>query len=535
MSLKRIIIDYFIRHKLKLILVILFVLLSALFAIIPAQILRYFVDDILPSKDVNKIFIASIIYVLSYVCLGIVNFINSYIMLNTSQYITAELRIKMMQHVEKLSYNLLVNTSSGSIESYFNNDVNSINELFTSGVIDMISDIFKMIMIAISIFVYSYVFGIILIVILPFLVLFTSFIRKRMLKAQLRTKNLEGDINKFLLESIENAEQVKVNKANKYVLTRYNKVLLSHFKVNQASNLYDAIFSPFMQLVRNIVICVVLLLTGYKNDIFGMSIGMVISSISLLTDLFTPIENIGMEIQTIQKSLAAIKRINSFLIMEETNDNDISFNSNNFDIVYDNVYFAYEKEDVISNFSLKINQGDKLTLKGPSGVGKSTLMKLAMGLLKPSKGKVSIGGIDTYRLDDESRKKLFAIVYQDPFFSNGTIYEEVSLLDENISKQEVRQALNQVGLDYIDDIDKILIPNEYSSGELALFNIARVIVRNPKIIFLDEMNSKIDPYTAHNIIELINKISKDKIVISISHYGELLDKAKVIEMTKTDL
>ena len=158
-----------------------------------------------------------------------------------------------------------------------------------------------------------------------------------------------------------------------------------------------------------------------------------------------------------------------------------------------------------------------------------------MGLLKPSKGKVSIGGIDTYRLDDESRKKLFAIVYQDPFFSNGTIYEEVSLLDENISKQEVRQALNQVGLDYIDDIDKILIPNEYSSGELALFNIARVIVRNPKIIFLDEMNSKIDPYTAHNIIELINKISKDKIVISISHYGELLDKARVIEMTKTDL
>ena len=256
---------------------------------------------------------------------------------------------------------------------------------------------------------------------------------------------------------------------------------------------------------------------------------MIISAITLLTDLFTPIENLGMEIQTIQKSVAAVKRINEFfkLTADDPKTEEVPKGST---VVLKNVSFAYENKPVIEDFSLTIQPGEKIALQGPSGVGKSTLLKLMMGLLKPTGGEVTIGGVSSYALADEAKRKLFSIVYQDPFFSGGTIYEEITLKNNEISREEVLESLRAVGLEYIQDIDIILNDKEYSSGELSLFNIARVIVQKPEIIFLDEMNAKLDSLTGKQIISLINQFSKDKIVISINHYGDILENAKIIRM-----
>ena len=272
-----------------------------------------------------------------------------------------------------------------------------------------------------------------------------------------------------------------------------------------------------------------MIISGYDANIFGMSPGMIIASISLVTDLFTPIENLGMEIQTIQKSFASVKRINEFLAFEEMPKKEhIKINDNI--IEFKDVSFSYDKNEVISDFNLKISSGEKLVLMGPSGSGKSTIMKLAMGILNPTKGSVTIGDAPLFMIDEAMRKELFAIVYQDPFFSGESIYNEIALNDNKISKEAVKEALGLVGLDYIDNLDMVLNPKEYSLGELSLFNIARVIVRNPKVIFLDEMNAKIDPITSKQIIELINKISKDKIVISINHYALNLENAKILKI-----
>lgn len=530
MNISKIIILYFKNHKLKALLIILMIILVSLVALVPAHILRVIVDDAISNSKIKLLIIYSIIYGLTYLLIGIITFFKDMIMLYTSQDITANIRCQMMKHVHKITYNSLVNTSSGTLESYFNNDVNSINELFTSGIVNICTDLFKMLGILITIFIYSYVFGFIMLIILPLLILFTSFVRKKMMKAQLKTKSLEGNVNKSLLENVENIEQIKVNKAFDYAKNKYSHILKNHFKASQASYFYDAIFSPIMQIVRNIVVVGILLISGYNHNIFGMSIGMIISSISLITDLFTPIEALGMEIQTIQKSLASVKRINQFFKIEADDKKMLSIN-NPTKIVFENVCFGYNDKAVINDFNLVINNNDKIVLKGPSGVGKSTLMKLAMGLIKPTSGKVLIDDINAYDIKDESRAKLFSIVYQDPFFSNQSILDEIRLNDKNIPPKKVKEALNKVGLDYIDDLEKILDRSNYSSGELALFNIARIIAKDTKILFLDEMNAKIDPLTAKKIINLINEIAKDKIVISINHYGDILDNAKIIDLT----
>lgn len=529
MSVGKIIFQYFKSHKIRAVWILIFILLVTILALLPAQILRIIIDDVIENKKISQLVFAALLYACVYVILGIVTFLKEILLLSTSQSIAMDLRLNMMKHVHSMSYKALVNTDSGTLEAYLNNDVNAINELFTSGVIQIITDVFKMVGIAVTIFIYSVNFGYIVLGLLPVFVLFTSFVRKKMLKAQLKSKTLEGNVNKNLLETVENIEQLKVNKAEAYASHNYQEVLNCHFKVNQASNFYDAFFSPMMQFLRCFVVCAVLLVSGFNTDIFGLSVGMIVSAITLLTDLFSPIENLGMEIQTIQKSIAAIKRINLFFKQEKMEAKEYHAITD-YTIFFDHVSFSYEEKSVIQDFSLKIKWGEKIVLQGPSGIGKSTLLKLAMGLLKPSQGKLTIGGEDSYKIDDKMRRELFSVVYQDPFFSGGTIYQEVSLFDEEISREQTRLALNQVGLDYITDLDEVLNDKEYSSGELALFNIARVIVRNPKIIFLDEMNAKIDPLTSKHIISLINQFAEHKTVISIHHYGDALKDARLIQL-----
>ncbi len=529
MKVGKIFFTFLKKNKIKTVILILSILLVTIAALLPAQVLRIVVDQMIPQANPHKLLMIGFVYVGTYILVGLTTFLKDVFMLSFSQQFMKKLRSSMMEHIGNLSYTSIVNSDSGNLEAYFNNDVNALNELFTSGVISMITDLLKMVGILISIFIYSFIFGWIVVGIMPFLFLLTLFVRKGMLKAQLKTKSLEGNVNKILLENMENIEQLKANHAEEYALGKYKMILKNHFKASQSSNFYDAFFSPVMQLIRSLLICSILLLSGWNPNLFGMSIGMIISAIALLTDLFSPIENLGMELQTIQKSIAALKRINIFFQME-IDDKKIEQNIDDLNISFQNVSFGYNDTEVIHDFTLDIVKGDKIVLQGPSGAGKSTLMKLAMGILKPTKGEVKIGNEEIYLMNQNNRNKIFSIVYQDPFFSGDSIYEEITLKDNSISKDRVKKVLEYVGLGYIDNLDQKLNPANYSSGELALFNIARMMIQNAQIIFLDEMNSKLDPITSKHIISLINSYTKDKTVISISHYGGMLDQSKIIHI-----
>lgn len=242
-----------------------------------------------------------------------------------------------------------------------------------------------------------------------------------------------------------------------------------------------------------------------------------------------------MELQTIQKSLTAIQRINEFFKLEDDDKKNKQMigNYNDLELVFDNVSFAYDNsENVIDHFNYTIHQNNRLVLKGRSGSGKSTLFKLAYGLIKPTSGRVTINEVDTYLLSNDSKRKLFGIVYQDYFFSGGTIKEEITLLDSSISDEKIYSTLKLVGLDRITDINIPLKITDYSTGELSLFNIARAIILDSKILFLDEMNAKIDSVSAKKIIDVIDYVSKDKMVLSINHYGDLLPNSKILNIEK---
>lgn len=535
MNVMKAVFNYFKKNKLIFIFTLVIIIVVAFLSLLPPRLLGIIVDDVIKQDRYDLLWIYASIYTSLYVFIGIVSFLKDVVLVKISQGITKKIRYAMLKHLNIISYEKLSQLTSGNMEANFNNDVDAINELITSGAVSIVIDLLKVIGISISIFLYSIYFGLIILGVIPLLILFTAFVRKRMFNSQFIARKLEGGVNSQILESVENIEAIKIYKASNYASKKYHSALLQHYHASMKSSIYDSLFSPVMQITQNIIIAAVVILVAKDNAIFGMSVGMVVSAIAYLKDLFSPIEAMGMEIQTIQKSMAGIKRINQFFNYEtEENKKDIEyFDYEHIVIEFDNVTFYYENGvDVIKDYSLIIKDNDKIVLKGDSGAGKSTIFKLAYGLIKPKSGKITVNGIDAHLLSDKMKKRLFSIVYQNYFFSNGTIYEELTLLDNSISKEACYNTLALVGLKRIDNIEKKLILSDFSTGELALFNIARAVLRNAKVLFLDEMNAKIDPVTAKMILKVINEVSENKIVLSINHYGEYIKESRIENIIK---
>lgn len=197
----------------------------------------------------------------------------------------------------------------------------------------------------------------------------------------------------------------------------------------------------------------------------------------------------------------------------------------------ENVSFAYDSVHmIVDNFSLKINRNEKITFIGKSGAGKSTIFKLITGIVSPNKGAVRISDVDSYDFSSTMRKKTFSILFQEPFFLHKTMREEIRLFDENIDDDQILIALQKVGMDKRVELDEKYDPIKYSTGEKMLLNLARIIVNPCEIILLDEMNSQIDSITLEKIIEEVEKISQNRMVVSIEHYGRKLQGCKIVEL-----
>ncbi len=533
MNVNKCIRKYFKNHKWILLLTILVIVLSTLIVLIPPQILRLIVDDYIPNKLMNQLLLISLLYAGMYISSYIISYLEKVLLILISNEFSKELRIEMMLKIQMLSYKTLSTIDSSKLEANITNDVDEINSLIVEGVITLVIDLIKIIGILVSIYVYSLYFGLIVTLVLPIIILFTLFIKKRMFQSQKDNKSSEASVNKLVKENLDNIKTIKSFRIYDKIISKYNEVLNTYYKTSTKSSNYDSFYSPVINILKYIMIVLLIILSSQFNSVFALSCGVVVSMIDLIASLFSPIETLGMSIQTIQKSLASISRINDFFLLEEDNKNDLISNIDltNISIKFDHVSYGYNNNNIVINdFNYVLNENDKLTLIGRSGCGKSTLFRLTYGLIKPLKGRVLINNIDAYYLSDDIKSKVFSIVYQDTFFTGGSIKEELTLLDSNINDNDIYDVLNKVGLKRINDINIKFVESDYSTGELQIFNIARTILTNSKIILLDEFNSKIDLINANNIIDIINNVSKNKIVIAITHYGKNLDNSKVLNL-----
>jgi len=521
------IINVFKEYKLLTFLLFFIIIGTISFSLATPQVLKYIIDDYLTVGGKSLLF-PSLLYFATIVLLGIFNFGKEGIITIFGQKIIRKIKEEMMIKLEKIPIGYLSTNESGSVVSRFSNDVEAVGSLFTSGIVSMFVDVFKIIGIVISIWIFSYKLAILVLFIIPIVYFLTREFQKKMLKVQKLYRVLTAKVNNHIPESINNIQMIKSFAKEEYMENKYVDYLDKSYEAMDKINFYDSIFSPIILVLRAVVIAIVVILSSDYLSFLGISIGTVAAAIELINNIFTPIENLGMELQNIQQSIAGIYRIDEFLNEKEETKKKVDFTyekiiNSNLNIELNDVNFNYEEgENILENVNLSIKHKESVTFAGRTGSGKTTLFKLILGLLEPSSGSVTLSNVKVSEIPNYEKRKIFGYVEQSFSFIKGSVGEQISLKDEKISKEDIENAMKFVGLhDYIINLeegyDTLASPHLFSQGQRQLLSIARAIVTSPPIMLLDEITANLDSETEEKIISVLRGVSSERTVLSISH------------------
>ena len=451
------------------------------------------------------------------------------------QKITHSLRSALMDKYSCLTTSGLTSQEPGTVVSRFVGDADTVENLFTSGIISMFADACKIISIVAVIWFKNKGLAIVLLVILPFLFVFTRIIQKNMLAAQIENRRAVGRASGHVPETLHNIRTIHTLGKENYMAQRYDEYICESYTAIEKNNFYDALYSPVILILNAIVVAVVMLFSASDNQsvltFFGMSAGTAVAVINYISQIFAPVENLGMEIQTIQSAIAGVHRINEFFELDEFSvkkdlyivENTAMAADSDVLVDFNNVTFSYDDDkNVVENLSFSIKKGEQVTLSGRTGAGKSTIFKLLLGLYKPQSGEVLINGIHADTITDKDKRKLFAYVEQTFHMVAGTVKEQITLFDDSISDEDVKNICITTGLDdAITSLEKgydtICTPDLFSQGQWQLLSIARAAVAKPQLLLLDEMTANLDTETEKAVLNALDNVCKDRTVISISH------------------
>lgn len=501
-------------------------------ALLPPWILGSIVDTITAGNVVPVALV--ILYFAFTVLTGLTESIREGLLTVFGQKITHALRSSMMEKYTNLTAGELTKQEPGTIVSRFVGDVDTVENLFTSGIISMFADACKIISILVVIWLKNRGLAIVLLILLPFLYWFTRTVQKNMLKAQIENRRAVGRASGHVPETLHNIRTIHTLGKERYMEERYDEYIAESYRAVDRTNFYDAIYSPVILILNAIVVAVVMLFSASGNakvlTLFGMSAGTAVAVINYISQIFTPVESLGMEIQTIQSAIAGVHRINEFYALEELPERvrnletPVVTEEETPFVELQNVTFAYEDDSrkILHHLSFKVYPGEQVTLSGRTGAGKSTVFKLLLGLYQPGEGKVLIQGRDAIQIPEHEKRSLYGYVEQTFHRVPGTVKDQITLYDDSFTMEEVREAATIAGLDAtIEQLEKgydtICTSEIFSQGQWQLLSIARAAVAKPKLLLLDEITANLDAQTEEEVLQALKRASEGRTVISISH------------------
>ena len=497
-------------------------------ALLPPLILGDVVDSLTQGQQVNIGII--VLYFGLLVLTGIMESAREGLLTVFGQKITHTLRSRLMAKFIRLSADSINHQEPGSLVSRFVVDVDTVENLFTSGIISMFADACKIISILAVIWFHNKGLALVLIVLLPFLFWFTRHVQKNMLAAQIENRRAVSRVSGHVPQTLHNIRTIHSLGKEAYMEKRYDQYIEESYQAMEKTNFYDAVYSPVILILNAIVVAVVMLFSASGNQqvlvLFGMSAGTAVAVINYISQIFTPIESLGMEIQTIQSAIAGVSRINEFLTLPEVRNNESrsegTYTQNMPFVELKDVTFGYDDHMVLEHLNIQVQEGEQVTLSGRTGAGKSTIFKLHLGLYEKVKGEILIQGKKTADISANERRRLFGYVEQSFHMVSGTVKEQITLYDDAITMEQVIKAAKLTGLhDTIMNLehgyDTICTPELFSQGQWQLLSIARAAAAEPKLLLLDEITANLDADTERAVLQALKRVSENRTVISISH------------------
>ena len=494
--------------------------------LLPPLILGKIIDTITAGKAVT--FAMIVLYFALLALTGFAEAAREGMLTVFGQKITHALRSSLMGKFVNLTADEINRQEPGTLVSRFVGDVDTVENLFTSGIISMFADACKIISILVVVWFQNKGLMLVLLVVLPVLFAYTRHVQKNMLTAQIENRRAVGRASGHVPETLHNIRTIHCLKKEKYMEKRYDQYIGESYQAMERTNFYDAIYSPIVLILNAVVVAVVMLFSATGNQkvlvFFGMSAGTAVAVMNYISQIFTPVESLGMEIQTIQSAIAGIHRINEFFTLEEKKESEEQEKASQEDtfVTFEDVTFGYDEQVVLDHMSFQVNTGEQVTLAGRTGAGKSTIMKLLLGLYEPQQGKVLIGGVPVAKVSEKERRSLYGYVEQIFHMVPGTVRDQITLYDEKISEEQVRKVAGLTGLaetieEMEDGYDTVCIPELFSQGQWQLLSIARAAVTEPKLLLLDEITANLDADTEKAVMTALKRVAENRTVISISH------------------
>ena len=504
--------------------VILCVAASVAASLLPPLLLARCIDSLTAGLPLT--IWAVLAYFASLALEGVLSSAQESLLVVFGQKMTHALRSEMSHKLTRLPAATLVDQNPGEVAARFSGDVDTVEALFTSGIISMVADACRIISIVAVIFVKNHGLAMILLLVLPLFAVFTRHVQKRMLAAQLDNCRAVAAVSGQVPETLHNIRTIRALGMEAYMERRYDQRIADSYSAMERTNFYDAIYSPAVLTLNAVVVGIVMLLSASGNRtalaLFGMSVGTSVAIINYISRIFAPIESLGMEIQTIQSAMAGVKRIDAFLAQPERTIPAERTKAARGDVELAHVTFGYGEKHVLNDFSMTVKQGEQVTLVGRTGAGKSTVFKLLLGLYPPESGTVTIGGVNVADITDRERRTCISCVEQHFARVPGTVLDQITLGDPQITEEMAKNAAKLAGIDAAiaampGGYDTVCSEGMFSQGEWQLLSIARAAAADPAVLLLDEITANLDAETEARVLEALRRASEGRTVLSVSH------------------
>lgn len=531
---------YIRKHIKETIILVVSILMESSLVLAPSFFLKIIFDRYFDTAaEVGVSFLGiTLLYFGSYLLSAMFSFLETYLVDRMGQEMIADLRSLMIQKTHKMKPGYFTKHGTGEMTSHIMDDVTAIETLFESGLVSILVSSLKIISITVSVFYFSWVLGLILLATVPLIFLLTELFRRKSKKAQLQVRTALNKESNMLSESIDTAVTVHNLGKRGYREGKFNEKLIDGDKAQNRTALFDSFYPPLIDLLQSLVIALVTFAVvktmnlDSSSQIVGLTVGSFAASLNLIQDLFSPVKELGQDFQSLQEGFSGVIRVEEFLNEEEINGKDQTFTAsyvlsrpNKPILQFDNLSFRYEDgtEYIFDHASFSLSSLDQASLTGRTGIGKTTLFKLILGLLPPTEGAILVNGVSTIQIPDEEKKKIFGYVEQGFSPVPGTVLDQVTLGDESISLDAVHKAMKE---SFLDDYVSTRIKGGYhapfketdfSRGQLQLLGLARALVNSPSILLLDEISANLDSETEQEVIRALSAASSSRTVLSISH------------------
>ncbi|MHB8853915.1 MAG: ABC transporter ATP-binding protein [Ignavibacteriaceae bacterium] len=505
------------------------------------------IDKYIAHSNYHGLLLISLMLFGSLILQAFIQYFLTYYTQYLGQKTILDLRTQIFTHTQKLALRFFDKTPIGRIVTRVTNDIESLNDLFSSGIVMVFSDVFIVIWILVFMFFMDIKLSLVTLSVLPVLV-YVTFLFRRKVRSSYRNVRLHlARLNSYMQEHITGMNVVQIFHKEKDEMDKFLDINKEYREANIKSNLYYSIFYPSVELLSSTATALIIWYGGGEIVRSSLSLGVLVAFVQYTEMFFRPIRDLSEKYNILQTAMASSERIFKLLdnkTFVQNPEQPQELKDVKGGIEFRNVWFAYNKDEyILRDISFRINPGETVAIVGHTGAGKTSLINILTRFYDIQKGNIFVDGIDIKTLDKKELRKYISIVLQDVYLFSGTIKSNISMNNDEIQDEKIQEAAKLVGADrFIDQL-----PNKYdeivkergstlSVGQKQLISFARALAFEPHILILDEATSSVDTETEIIIQKAIEKLLVGRTAIVIAHRLSTIQSAdKIIVMHKGEI